>query len=336
MGFEKNMIGIVILNFENWKDTKYCVKSIHANPPQDAYRILLVDNASKKRPDFDLHRFILQYQLLYIQNTENLGYNGGNNQGIAKALEIGCDVILISNNDVRFYPESIQNMCDYFKSHPQTGIVGPKILDVHGHVQKSNLCRKTGLKEKYLVRTRANVIFRRSWRTYFGYDRDYDQSFEVYAVLGCCFMMSALCARKVTPLDAYPLLYEEELILGIQMEQAGLRTVYDPKAVIVHLHGASTKRLGAFSFAHNVRSEIYYCRAYLHASKLQIYPLYFYRVLLYLFRCIRSADFRRGWRFFCRLTGQELDKVQRKKILRAYRTGAVQDTEEKRQERKRK
>ena len=178
----------------------------------------------------------------------------------------------------------------------------------NGEIQKSNLCRRTGMKEKYLVRTRLNAIFRKEYATYFGFDRDYNTTFEVYAVLGCCFLMTRECAQKVTPLDEHPFLYEEELILGIQMEQAGYHTVYDADAVIEHLHGGSTKNVKAFSFAHNIKSEIYYCKAYLKASNAAIYPLYWYRVGLYLIRCLKYQDFREHWKWFRQITREELKK----------------------------
>lgn len=302
----ENVIGIVILNYENWQDTYRCIKSISSNPPQDSFQIILVDNASARPPEYDLDGFLKSYQVVFIKNKKNLGYNAGNNVGIKRAQELGCRYILISNNDVIFRKNSIQLLCDYLKRNPNVGIVGPKIIDKAGDVQKSNLCRKTGMKEKYLVRTRANALFRKEYQSYFGLDRDYDEEFQVYAVLGCCFMMSRNCADAVTPLDEYPFLYEEELILGIRMEQNNFTTMYYPMAVIEHVHGGSTKTVKAFSFAHNVRSEIYYCRKYLSAGKFAIYPLYWYRVCLYLLRCIKYADFRKGWKFFRKLTKEEL------------------------------
>lgn len=300
------MIAIVILNYKNWNDTRRCVQSIGKYPPKEPYRIILVDNASKTLPEYDLKGFIEEYQILYIENEKNLGYNAGNNVGIRKAQEIGSDYILISNNDVCFLPDSIQIMKDYLENHPDTGIVGPKILDMEGKVQTDNICRKTGMKEKYQVRTKANLLFKKSHRSYFGLDRDYDQEFAVYSVLGCCFMMSKQCAGAMAPLDEHPFLYEEELMLGIHMEEKGFRTVYYPKAVIEHLHGGSTGGQRAFSFAHNVRSEIYYCKAYLGAGRASIYPLYLYRIVLYLLRCVKSEDFRKNWKWFLKMTREEL------------------------------
>lgn len=300
------MIAIVILNYKNWKDTLRCVKSIAKYPPKEAYQIILVDNASGNAPEYDLKEFIQEYRVLYIENSKNLGYNAGNNVGIRKAQEIGSDHILISNNDVCFLPDSIQRMKDYLDAHPDTGIVGPKVLDREGKIQTDSICRKTGLKEKYMVRTKANLLFRKEHRSYFGLDKDYNQEFEAYSVLGCCFMLSARCAQAIMPLDEHPFLYEEELMLGIRMEEKGFRTVYYPNAAIEHLHGGSTRQQKAFSFAHNVRSEIYYCKTYLRAGKAAIYPLYLYRVGLYLLRCVRSDDFRKHWNWFLRMTREEL------------------------------
>lgn len=303
------MIGIVILNYRNWKETKWCVESIVMHPPKDAYRVILVDNASRNAPGFDLQSFLKRYHIIFIRNRENLGYNAGNNVGIARALMIGCSYILLSNSDVRFARGSIQAMEDYLGGHPGVGIVGPKVLGPDGELQRSCLCRRTGMKEKYMVRTRAHAIFRKSYRTYFGHDRDYGKNFQVHAVLGCCLMMTRQCAEAVTPFDVHPFLYEEELMLGIRMEEAGLATVYCPKAVVVHVHGASTRHQRAFSFAHNVRSEIYYCRAYLGATRWQVYPLYLYRVLLYFMRCVRYQDFREKWKWFLEMTRKEIQSV---------------------------
>lgn len=256
-----------------------------------------------------MQKFVRQYEIVYIQNKKNLGYNAGNNVGIAKALKLGCDDILISNSDVRYYPNAIRRLQNYLKQHPQTGIVGPKITDRCGRVQKSCICRRTGLKEKYLVCTKANLFFRRSYKSYFGLDRDYNRIFRVYAVLGCCFMITRQCAQAVTPFDEYPLLYEEELMLGIRMEQAGYDTVYNPQAVVRHLHGGSTNYEKAAAFIQNVCSEIYYCRCYLQADKRKMFVLYVYRILLYLLRCIRFQDFRKNYRRFLKITGREWSKL---------------------------
>lgn len=301
-------IGIVVLNYNNWEDTAECLESIRKNPPRASHVIFLIDNASTVPKTAGIEEIIREGEVIYVQNEENLGYNGGNNAGIRKALESGCQGIVLANNDVRFTPGCIDILWEYAQNHPGVGIVGPKILDGDGKIQRSNLCRKTGMREKYLVRTRLHAVFRGSYRSYFGLDRDYDSTFSVYAVLGCCLLLTRECAEAVTPFDEYPLLYEEELMLGIRMEQQGWGTVYHGEAVVVHLHGNSTRRVRAFSYAHNIRSEIYYCRAYLSMKKWQILPLFWYRAGLYLVRCLAHRDFRKYWGSFVQMSREELKK----------------------------
>ena len=293
------MVGIVILNYMNWEDSYHCIKSIFNTTKNIIFKIYLVDNCSPNRMPNNIELLLEQYDNIeFILAKKNLGYSAGNNLGIAKAKKDYCKAILIANNDVRFTKDSIEKMFYYLQKHNEVGIVGPMILDQNKRIQKQNLCKKTGLKEKYLVRTRLNTIFRKQYKEYFGLNRDYRTSFEVFAVLGCCFMMSKACAEEVTPLDENTFLYEEELILGIKMEEAKLKTIYFPQSVIYHLHGKSTENVKAFAFQCNVESEIYYCKKYLNCSKWNILPLYGYRIFLYLIRCFRYKDFQQNLKKF--------------------------------------
>lgn len=294
------MIGIVILNYNSWEDTRKCIISIHnSEPSKSGYQIYVVDNASPIEPSEWLLKEFEENAVYLIRNMHNVGYAAGNNLGIKQALEDGCDAILISNSDVRYELGSITKMREYLTSHSGVGIVGPKIKLSDGHTQRECMAMKTGIKEKYLLRTRLHTLFPRYNSIYWGRNHDYElETFVVYAVLGCCFMMSRSCALDITPLDENTFLYEEELIIGIHMEQKGWKTVYYPKSTIRHLHGQSTGdlRVTPFPYTCNVSSEMYYCRKYLCMKPWQIWPLWGYRTLLFLIRCIKYEDFRKFWK----------------------------------------
>lgn len=297
------MIGIVILNYQNWNDTICCIQSIRESEKSSEsifFHIYLVDNASPNGVPKEIYEMANAEDITLIINKKNKGYAAGNNVGIKRALKDKCDTVLISNNDVRFENGCISGMYKYLKQNPEVGIVGPKILDGDGNIQKSCLCRKTGLKEKYLVRTRLNIFFRKQHQTYFGHDRDYDTAFRVHAVLGCCFMISGECTQEVFPFDEGTFLYEEEYIVGIRMEEKGFITMYNPDFVIRHLHGQSTGQIKPFAYTCETESEIYYCRKYLKANKAQIFPLYLYRIIKYYGKCLRSKEFYNYRREFMR------------------------------------
>lgn len=302
----ENMVGIVILNYNSWDDTEACIHSILEAEPELSYRIYVVDNASPSRPTEELMTWMQRQKVIFIQNRKNSGYSAGNNVGIKQALEDGCDAILISNSDVRYEPQSISGLYEYLKNNSDVGIVGPKIIRKDGSIQKECMMTKTGPLEKYLLRTRLYVLFPGLYRKYWGKDHDYEhETFEVYAVLGCCFMFSRTCAEAVTPLDEHPFLYEEELILGIQMERAGWKTVYHADCAIHHLHSQSTEKVKAFAYTCNICSEIYFCKEYLRMKNWQIRPLYWYRTFLYGVKMMRWSDFRVYLKEYIRKTGLE-------------------------------
>lgn len=306
------MVGIVILNYNSWDDTKECIESIQKAERDLDYRIYLVDNCSPIRPDMGWIGGIRKNGVVLIQNEQNTGYSAGNNVGIRQALADGCDAVLISNSDVRYEKGSISKMYQYLQKNPRTGIVGPKIVLRDGSTQKECMMKKTGIREKYLLRTRFHILLPKLNSEYWGKECDYErETFPVYAVLGCCFMFSRQCALEVTPLDETPFLYEEELILGIVMEQAGWKTVYYPESVIHHLHGNSTEKVKAFAYTCNVCSEIYYCSRYLRMKRWQIAPLYWYRTLLYGMKSLQYQDFRQYWKQYWERTKKSLRDYQK-------------------------
>lgn len=289
------MIGIVILNYNNWQDTERCIRSIEQYPPQEAFHIYCVDNASTQKPGMWIREHETSQNMTFLYNDRNLGYAAGNNVGIMAARDAGCEYILITNNDVIFTEHAIAGMSGYLRNHPEVGILGPKIVNQDGRTQAANMCMRTGMREKYLLRTRFHILFPKYNSRYWGLDHDYEKEcFQVHAVSGCCFMISAACAKDVTPLDEGTFLYEEEFILGIQMERAGWKTMYVPQYVVQHLHGASTRHVKVFAYTCNVQSEIYYCKKYLNASRGSILGLYCYRVFIYLVHCLKLKEYRKG------------------------------------------
>ena len=303
------MIGIVILNYNSWEDSKGCIESICKDRPGAPFRIYLVDNASPVRPSEAVMDYCKRQQVVLLEAKENRGYAAGNNIGIAEAMKDSCDAILISNSDVRFYPHSIDNMYQCLQQDPRIGIVGPKIHLPNGRTQRECMMMRTGMREKYMLRTRLHVLAPANNERYWGRQHDYErETFFVYAVLGCCFMIKGECAKEVMLVDEHTFLYEEELILGIRMAEKKWSTIYYPKSEILHKHEATTGGIGRNQFAYTcqVCSEIYYCRHYLQADKREILPLYGYRTLLYLCRCLWNPAFRRKWGEYVERTRKEL------------------------------
>ena len=303
------MLGIVILNYYAWNQTLECIESIQKAECEESYKVIVVDNASPTPMPDALRDMISKNSISYLETEENIGFARGNNLGIEYAQQMGCDYILLANSDIRFHKKSIDEMIQYLRNHSDVGIVGPKILTPEGDIQKTNLMRKTTMSDKWRIRTIARKLFRKTTSQYYGYDLDYNQTRKVYAVNGCCFMLSPKFLEKIGKLDEHTVLYEEELILGVLMEQQGLVTIYDAEAVVTHHHKQSSKHVVPFSFLCLSCSEIYYCSRYLHASKVNVYLLYYYRSIIYLLHGIRHREFMGDeWTRYKAETGKYLRK----------------------------
>lgn len=120
-------VGIVVLNYNNYADTKECLTSLQKlNYPN--FEVLLVDNGSADSLGQTLAKEFPE--VILIETGKNLGYAGGNNLGIKEARARGADIILVLNNDVVVVSPGLMNhIVEMMVGNPRVGIVGPRVRD---------------------------------------------------------------------------------------------------------------------------------------------------------------------------------------------------------------
>lgn len=288
-------IGIVVLNYQDWELSLRCMESIRGACGTFAWRIYLIDNASKRVMPPSVRNFLKKERAraCFFTADKNRGYASGNNLGIACALKDGCGVIVIANSDIVFQSRAIEAMAVCLMHHPEAGIVGPMVVGTDGSIQQSCCSMRTGIQEIFQVYTAAKKIYKNKCSAYHCQNRNPYRRAYVYHVSGCCFAFSAACAKDLTPLDEGTMLYGEELMIGLRMEQLGYRTIYEPRSVVVHEHGATTSRMLPLMYQCISQSELYYCGKYLKAAVWQLWVLYQYRRWLYRLRCLRNRKLAR-------------------------------------------
>lgn len=145
----RNMIGIVILIYNEWNLSINCINSIRKTCNND-YTIYLIDNASTVSMTNEFRQYLCNSKdIVFIRNEQNRGYSAGNNVGISRALADNCDYILISNNDVIFKDNTVRDMASFLSEHKKYGIIGPKIYTRTGETQEINMVCKMTLSGKY-------------------------------------------------------------------------------------------------------------------------------------------------------------------------------------------
>jgi GT2 family glycosyltransferase len=119
-------LSIIILNWNAAADTIRCVRHITAWRQLQA-TIWVVDNGS---PDGSVDLIARECPGIHlIRNSANLGYAGGNNKAITKALARSDAPILFLNNDASVTEDDVIQLMKTLQANPQFGFVGPLLFE---------------------------------------------------------------------------------------------------------------------------------------------------------------------------------------------------------------
>ena len=252
------MIGIVILNYINYSVTERCVESIFATYTKPL-RVVIVDNGSPNDSVAHLKKIYgVDDRVEIITIPRNIGYAAGNNVGIKRCKELKLAECILTNSDIIFKMHAIENLISSLRSLNDAVIVGPKILRPDGALNPSSTLSP------------ARVIDVLEIGRFFPVKRldenEATSATEVYTVSGCCFAININRFLSINAFDEKTFLYNEENILGIQVRQSDFSSWFDPTAIVIHAHGASSGKRNTFTCKEYIRSTIYYWKHYRKAN----------------------------------------------------------------------
>jgi GT2 family glycosyltransferase len=107
-------LAIIIVNWNGWEDTLACLESLARTDYPDL-RVIVVDNGSTDDSSARLRESPAEFTL--IEAGENLGFAGGNNLGIRRALADGAELVWLLNNDTAVAPEAPQKLARFAMEH---------------------------------------------------------------------------------------------------------------------------------------------------------------------------------------------------------------------------
>jgi GT2 family glycosyltransferase len=163
-----------------------------------------------------------------LQTGANLGYTGGNNRGLKKALDSGTDYTMILNPDtVVIDPDFVRRMVEYLEAHQDVGIAGPRVfLRERGEVQNTilfapNLWRNVSNWVRFRVKPESLNL-------------SGDSVKEAETLNGVCLMLRAKCLQQIGLFDENIFMYIEDADLDYRARQAGWRVCYLPFDSVIH------------------------------------------------------------------------------------------------------
>lgn len=255
MAFISNpSIAIILVNWNGYAFTVDCLRSLRMVEFPD-FRVMLVDNASENEEGQRLKAEFPEIDL--IQNTSNLGFTGGNNVGIRKALEEGYSHIMLLNNDTLVEPTFLGQMIKKFKDKPQLGVVQPLIFFVH---DRAKIWSAGGEWNHLLCRaiTRGDRKYK---------DKYLAKDCELGWATGCCMLIARNALLKTGLLNESYFAYFEDVEWSLRFREKGFKIELAADAMIYHEAGASSKKkhsegtLSANVFYYHVRNQFYLVRA---------------------------------------------------------------------------
>ena len=218
-----------------------------------SYEVIVVDNASE---DGTVDAVRTQFpEVRIIANAENLGFTGGNNQGLALAR--GRFLFLL-NPDTLPQPGSIAHLARFLAAHPDVGMVGPRLWYGDGSPQP-NRRRFPTLATLFAESTIIQHYFPglRLFQRYIMADRPEDEPQEVDWLVGAALMARRAVYEQIGGLDEGFFMYSEEMDWCKRAKDAGWRIAYEPAAEIIHYEGKSSEQAVArrdiFFFSSRVR-----------------------------------------------------------------------------------
>jgi GT2 family glycosyltransferase len=227
-------VSVIIPCYGQLEHTLACLASIAAHKPAAPIEVIVVDDASPAGSTTGLEQVD---GIRLIVNPRNLGYLRSCN---AAARIANGEFLLFLNNDTEVLPDWLDPMLALFRARPDVGAVGAKLVYPDGTLQEA-----------------GGIIW--SDGSGWNYGRFGDPSapaFNYVREVDYCSGAALLVPRAVFAAlggfdERYAPAYYEDTDLCFRLRQCGLKTLYQPRAAVIHVEGASHGTdLGAGGKAH--------------------------------------------------------------------------------------
>ena len=284
------MIGVVILNWNNYEDTAEALHSC-ARLGYNV-KIIVVDNGSTDDSPKRIEKNFPWVELLRL--PRNIGFAKANNVALKYLDSLKYEFALLMNNDVIIESNNLLDvLLNVMKRDKDVAVIGPKI---HGKISPPTVKRMSLL--QYVLSPYMNLIISRL------YPRRLREVREgpVYTVSGCCMLVRLSAMRAAGWFDENTFLYAEEAILAERLGRNGFKMYYCPRVSVYHKGGRTTGRKRHESMKTKVESELYYFREYRGFGVIRLSIVLVSLWILYYLRLIWNY-LRQVTQFIIRLRG---------------------------------
>lgn len=223
-------VAVAIVSFNTKGVLRDCLASVLAT---GAAEVVVADNGST---DGTLEMLRADFPAVnVVVDSTNPGYGAAANHAIARCR---AEYVLLLNSDTIVGPESLLALARYFELHPRVALVGPRLLNTDGSLQRSCHRFPVGWFAFWMGRILEQIpVIRMVYITSFAHDR----ARAVDWVTGAALAIRRSAFHAVGGFDHRFFMYYEEVDLAFRLRLAGWATHFAPVTDVVHRGGASTE-----------------------------------------------------------------------------------------------
>ena len=268
-------IGLVTITLNSENVITGFINSVN-NQNYSNYRLYVIDNNSTDNTLGKLNELVNKDKIVIIENNFNNGVAGGNNQGILKALEEGCEYVILINNDTEFEESLLLKLLNTAQKLKYS-IVVPKML----YYSEPEIIWFGG---GYLKRSAGF----RNYHVGMGEkdDGQYTDKEITYAPT-CCALIHRSVFNDVGLMDEKYFVYFDDTDFWYRVMKHGKhKMIYINEVLFYHKVGSLTKskngtrynfKFGDFAIKYTTRNRVYYLRK-------QKTPLSYFNLIWFWFR----------------------------------------------------
>lgn len=235
-------IAIILINYKDYaqKYLQECIESLRKQSyPKDSFKVFIVDNATSIETMEFLKTMTPEAEIISVK--ENLGFAGGNNIVIQKAIDANYDYVVLLNMDTIVDSRWLEELVTAAEKNKNIGAVQSLIL-LHPQTERIN---SLGNQLHFLG---------------FGFCEGYGEkmsnakcqmSKHFFYASGAAVLYPIEVLKKVGIFDSEFFMYHEDTDLSWRIRQAGYDVILVPKSIVYHKYQFSRSILQFYYMERN-------------------------------------------------------------------------------------
>jgi GT2 family glycosyltransferase len=236
-------VAVAVISFNTREHLRTCLATALAERPAE---LLVADNGSTDG-SVEMVREAFPGVVLDV-DASNPGYGAACNRAVARCA---APYVLLLNSDTLLRAGALAALAGYLDAHARAGLVGPRLLNPDGTLQRSTFRFPTPLfpvlrhsptralaRHVPLLRERHLGTWSHAWAR------------PVPWVVGAALAVRRDAFEAIGGFDETFYMYCEEIDLSYRLRLAGWETHFAPVTDVVHVGGASTGQYRASMRAH--------------------------------------------------------------------------------------